>query len=344
VDLKQERLNKTLQGDFTQRLLTELSERIGLKQQAILFQNRRGYAPYLECEHCAWVPSCPNCDVSLTYHAGVAEIKCHYCGYTTPTPRLCPICGGTHIKTIGFGTEQLEEELGQLMPGVRIARMDLDTTRRKNSYSELIHQFSSHEIDVLIGTQMVSKGLDFDLVTLVGIFDIDRSIHFPDFRSRERAFQLLTQLSGRAGRRGLPGRVLIQTAIPTHPLLQKVVAGDYQGLYEQEIAERERYNYPPFSRLIKLTVKHEEKLLARQAAVALAQALSQEFGHQRVLGPEPPIIERLRNKFHQEVLLKLERQGLNMKLIKSQVLQQTNDILLQKAFKGLQIAIDVDPI
>ncbi len=343
VNIRQERKEKTMKQEFSSALLTALETNMARKEQSILFQNRRGYAPYMQCETCEWIPDCPNCAVSLTYHQRAAELRCHYCGYKQDVPKLCVVCGSPRVRTVGFGTEKLEDQLQLFYPMARLQRMDLDTTRAKNAYQQIISEFEKGEVDVLVGTQMISKGLDFDRVSLVGIFDADRMIHFPDFRATERAFQMMTQVSGRAGRRAdRPGRVLIQTTDPGQSILQRVLTGDYRGLYDEEIQERREFNYPPFSRLVKLTVRHTEEPVSRKAAETLARQLIVELGDARVLGPEQPLVERVRNQFLYTILIKIEREGVNLKAVKTFIQTCVTDILSDKGLRAVSVVIDVD--
>ena len=343
VDTKKEKKQRTMKNEFSSVLLQHLESNLNNKEQTILFQNRRGYSPYMQCEECSWISECANCDVSLTYHMKVRELRCHYCGHKEEVPRTCPACGSTKVKTIGYGTEKIEEELGLLLPAARVQRMDLDTTRAKNAYQQIIQEFEEGETDILVGTQMVSKGLDFDNVSMVGIFDADRMIHFPEFRASERAFQMLTQVSGRAGRRAdKPGKVLIQTANPAQKILERIIQNDYVGMYETEILEREQFHYPPFTRLIKITVKHMDEGTSKRAATVLAEKLIVNLGKSRVLGPEPPLVERVRNQFLFDILIKLEREKINFKAAKSFIQEKVIDILTDKTLKSIQVVIDVD--
>jgi primosomal protein N' (replication factor Y) len=343
VDTKREKQQKTMKQEFSSILLESLGSNMDRREQSILFQNRRGYSPYMQCEDCDWTAECDNCAVSLTYHQRDAELRCHYCGHKEPVPRTCPACGSTKVKTIGFGTEKLEDQLQIFFPDSKILRMDLDTTRAKNAYQQIIQEFETGSIDILVGTQMITKGLDFDNVSLVGIFDADRLIRFPDFRATERSFQMLTQVSGRAGRRaGRQGTVLIQTANPQQSILQKIIQNDYIGLYEEEIQERQNFNYPPFSRLIKLTVRHTDKRISQQAADRLATELTDAFGSSRVLGPEEPLIERIRNQFLYDILIKLERDKVNVRAVKAYIQDRINDILTDKGLRQVSIVADVD--
>jgi len=341
VDTRQERKEKKMKNAFSSVLLDHLSHNLQKKEQSILFQNRRGYSPYLNCEECDWIAKCDQCAVSLTYHLHNNELRCHYCGYKQAMPRSCPACGSPKLKTIGYGTEKIEDEIKVHLPGAQVQRMDLDTTRKKNAYQQLINEFEQGNTDILVGTQMISKGLDFDKVSLVGIFDADRIINFPDFRSHERAFQMITQVSGRAGRRAIQGKVIIQTANPQQTVLQRVLANDYESLYQTEIADRESFHYPPFYRLIKLTIKHESKHTCAKAAAQLAEKLADRLGRTRVLGPEAPLIDRIRNQHLEEIMVKLER-NLNLKAVKQYMQEQVNELLTEKNLKGTSVVVDVD--
>ena len=343
VDTKKEKKQKQMKNEFSSVLLEHLQSNLRNKEQTILFQNRRGYSPYMQCEECNWISECANCDVSLTYHMRVGELRCHYCGHKEEVPRTCPNCGSPKVKTMGYGTEKIEDELHLILPEARVLRMDLDTTRAKNAYQQIIQEFEEGGVDILVGTQMVSKGLDFGNVSLVGIFDADRIIHFPEFRASERAFQMLTQVSGRAGRRAdKPGKVLIQTANPGQKLLDRIIKGDYIGMFESEIIEREKFHYPPFTRLIKITVKHLDSTVSKRAATLLAEKLTVNLGSSRVLGPQPPLVERVRNQFLFDILIKLEREKINFKAAKSFIQEKVIDILTDKTLKSIHIVIDVD--
>jgi primosomal protein N' (replication factor Y) len=344
ADTRVAKRDKVMKAMFTPELTQSLQSVLEKKQQAIIFQNRRGYAPYLTCEECNWIPKCENCAVSLTYHMYSNELKCHYCGFQAYVPTACPACGSSKVHTVGHGTEKLEESIRLIMPGAEVRRMDLDTTRRKNSYQELLNEFEERKVDVLVGTQMVSKGLDFEGVTLVGIFDADRMIHYPDYRSYERAYQMLTQVAGRAGRSKEAGKVIIQTANVEQPILHKVIVGDYEAFYTEEIRERERYNYPPFSRLVRLTVRHKEKAVAEQAAAALTKQLAAKLDAQRVLGPEEPLIGRIRGLYLFNITIKLERLGLDVPAIKAYLQQAVESLLKVKEYKKASVIADVDPV
>jgi primosomal protein N' (replication factor Y) len=344
VDLKEERKQKKMKQNYSSVMFEAIESTIARQEQVILFQNRRGYSPYIHCVDCAWIPKCNNCNVSLTYHQHAGELRCHYCGFKMAVPQTCFACGSTKLKTVGYGTEKLEDDLKILLPEARVRRMDLDTTRQKNAYQSIISDFENGQIDVLVGTQMISKGLDFDKVSLVGIFDTDRLLYFADFRSHERAFQLITQVSGRAGRGKIAGKVIIQTNNPENPTLQRVLKNDYEGFYAEEILEREKYNYPPFARLIKLTVRHREKEIAKEAAQHLAELLREQLGKPRVLGPESPLIDRVRNQYLKQILIKLEKEKINLKAVKTFIAAQCQQVSLMKQFKSVQIVIDVDPV
>lgn len=343
VDIKEERQKKTMREDFSSVLLQQMDAALNQQEQVIIFQNRRGYAPYILCEDCGHIPKCDQCDVSLTYHQFVYELRCHYCGYHEKLHMECEACGSTKLKTAGFGTEKLEEEIQLLLPESRVQRMDLDTTRKKNSYQQIIDAFARHELDILVGTQMVSKGLDFERVSLVGILDADRMIHYPDFRSHERTYQLITQVSGRSGRRDKVGKVIIQTNNLKQPILAKIVSGDYLGLFEEEIAERSSYYYPPFVRLIRITIRHQDKITCAKAAAYLTERLQKVLGPQRVLGPEEPLIARLRNQYLQQIMLKLEKNSQKIQGYKKLLIEECNMLPKTKAFSKTSTVIDVDP-
>lgn len=344
IDLKAERKNKTMRNDFSSKLLQAIEQNMKAGEQTIIFQNRRGYSPYINCQECNWIGECEQCAVSLTYHMGTKELVCHYCGHREPQPRICPTCGSPKLRTMGVGTEKIEDELTLFFPESRILRMDLDTTRTKNAYQQIIGEFEQGNVDILVGTQMISKGLDFDQVSLVGIFNADLMIHFPDFRASERAFQMLTQVSGRAGRRQKRGRVLIQTASPNHPLLKKIMDNDYHAFFDDEIIEREAHRYPPFTRVIKITTKHPEQAISLKAAETLAKDLTSRLGSERVLGPERAMVERIRNKFLFEIWLKLEKDKLNIKAAKDLLRERIDELITTKEFKLVNVVVDVDAI
>lgn len=325
---------------FTQPLLDAISQNLAKKKQVILFQNRRGFAPQLECKECAYVPHCTNCDVSLTYHKAANLLKCHYCGYsTTPSPS-CLQCGSNYILMKGVGTEKVEEELQVHFPDARIARMDLDTTRTRSAFQKLIYEFEEHNVEILIGTQMVTKGLDFENVGLVGVINADSLMNYPNFRSHERCFQLLTQVSGRAGRGGEKGEVLIQTSNPTHGIIQQVINHNFKEFFYQQIEERRQFSYPPFARLIRVNLQSKTIELLDEAADVLATQLRAEFG-KRILGPEYPMIKRLRNLHHKNILIKIEN-TVSITKSKSFLLKQLNEFQQNPLYKSIRIVIDVD--
>lgn len=343
VDILREKKRRTMREDFSSVLLEKMEKALELEEQVIIFQNRRGYSPYILCEDCGHIPKCEQCDVSLTYHQFAYELRCHYCGHHEKLHMECEACGSTKLKTAGYGTEKLEEEIQMLIPSSRVQRMDLDTTRKKNSYQQIIDAFANRELDILVGTQMVSKGLDFDGVNLVGILDADRMIHFPDFRSHERTFQLITQVSGRSGRRDKVGKVIIQTNNLEQPILQKIVSNDYQGLYQEEIAEREEYHYPPFIRLIRITVKNPDKNTCSRAAKELSEKLKEKLGNRRVLGPEEPLISRLRNQYLMQLMIKLEKRQQVIQEAKKMIKESCTLLEKDKNLRKTSTVIDVDP-
>jgi primosomal protein N' (replication factor Y) len=342
ADLKREKKLKNMQSHFSSLLLDEMRTVLQKKEQIILFQNRRGYTPIWSCEVCSWTPRCQHCDVSLTYHKHSNMLKCHYCSYTIPPIGSCTACGSNRLRMIGFGTEKIEDELQLIFPNNVFKRMDLDSTRSKHAYEEIIDDFSQRRIDVLIGTQMVTKGLDFDHVSLVGILDADMLLNRPDFRAYERAYQLMSQVAGRAGRKEKQGKVIIQSAQAEHWVLERVMAHDFKGFYDVEIEERERFFYPPFYKIVQLTLKHEKEEVVNEGAQYLADHLRSIF-KERVLGPEFPIIKRIQNKYLKEIKLKIER-GAPDKKVKARILQDLDVFFQNVRFKSIQISIDVDPM
>jgi len=342
INLTKAKSEKRINGEISYDLITAIKNNKEAGGQSILFQNRRGYSPFIQCDVCTWVPYCPSCSVSLTLHLRTQELKCHYCGYKEKAVSNCKACGSTKLSTKGMGTEKLEDELKLILTDTVIKRMDLDTTRSKFGYQQIIDDFEAKNTDILVGTQMVTKGLDFENVTLVGVFDIDRIIHFPDFRAQERAFQLLSQVSGRAGRKQKEGLVLIQTTIPNHPIIEKVIANDYVGFYQSEIYQRELLAYPPFVRLIKIIIKSQDKENAAKIANVFVQKLTPIFGQNRVLGPHIPTVERINNYYFQVLLLKLERKGIDIEKSKK-YLQEIADSIV-KVNKKTIIDFDVDPV
>lgn len=342
ADIRREIKRKTMREDFTSMLLDEMEQTIRAGKQVILFQNRRGYAPLWQCKECGWVPGCTRCDVSLTYHKYLHHLNCHYCGYIEQPPTACKACGSHDIRSLGFGTEKIEEDLAALLPGARIARMDLDTTRTKDAYTKILASFERREIDVLVGTQMVTKGLDFEHVGLVGILNADLLLRFPDFRSMERAFQLMVQVSGRAGRKHERGKVIVQTYDPEHWIIRKVIDHDVVGMYKQEIIDRKQFLYPPFVRLIRLSLRHKNPSFLRTAAIEFADALRGRLGHQRLVGPEAPYVGRIRNLYYQEILLKLERDASPTRF-KEAIYAIMEEFRADKEKRSIRIVADVDP-
>ena len=304
-----------------------MQETLASDGQVILFQNRRGYSPLLECQNCGWVPSCQNCDISLTYHQAYKQVICHYCGYKEDTPRKCKACGQPTLKMLGFGTEKIEDELQIFFPDNKSLRMDQDTTSKKYAYNAIIRALEDGDAQILVGTQMVTKGLDFEKVRLVGILSADQLLRYPDFRAVERSYQLMSQVSGRAGRRGIRGKVIIQTYAMEHPVFKFLLEHDYEGFYEAEISDRLYYRYPPFYKLIKITLKDAELEKVKVAAQWFADRLKEELGP-RVLGPEFPSVARIRNKYLMNIMIKLERSGIDIDEIKKQILMEAEQLLL----------------
>ena len=342
-DLKEETRRKMMKSIFSPYLLTSVEDALGKKEQVILFQNRRGFAHFIECKVCNHVPQCQRCDVSLTYHKKADLLRCHYCGFSMALPKVCPACGSPLIETRGFGTEKIEEELAIFFPDANIARLDLDSTRAKNSHTEIISKFEQREIDILVGTQMVTKGLDFDNVSIVGILNADAGLYFPDFRSAERTYQLMAQVSGRAGRKNKRGKVIIQTFNTGHPIIDQVVKNDFSGMYAAQIEERKNFSYPPFTRLIEITMSHRNEHDLDAMAPELASLLKKRFGENRVLGPEYPIVSRIQNMYIKNILLKIERDKYSAKM-KEMVYDSVNTFLKKgKDYSKMRIKIDVDP-
>ena len=331
-----------MKSHFTPFLLEHIEEALKNKEQVILFQNRRGYSVRLECDVCHWIPECKNCDVTLTYHKKSNQLICHYCGYTTNIPERCPACGNTKILMHGFGTEKLEEELPIYFPDAKIFRMDLDTTRSKYGHQQIINDFEDGKIDILVGTQMVTKGLDFENVSVVGIMNADSMISFPDFRAFERSYQLMAQVSGRAGRKQKRGKVIIQTYNPYHSVIRYVIDNDYKAMYESQLAERVTYKYPPVYKLIQISLKHKNAETLNRCAREFAIMLRRSFG-QRVLGPEFPIISRVRNDYIKNILLKIEKDH-SLSKAKSILAEQIEKFKADKDNTGVRVMIDVDPI
>jgi primosomal protein N' (replication factor Y) len=343
ANLSKERKDKTLKGEFSKLLVSEMEVAIANKEQVILFQNRRGYSPMVQCEDCGWVPKCINCAVSLTYHQYRHAMVCHYCGYKEELPSQCPTCTSKRIQTLGYGTEKLEEELKLQFTDTNVMRMDLDTTRSKSGYENIIEGFETGRTDILVGTQMVTKGLDFDRVSLVGVFDADRMMHFPDFRSYERAFQLITQVSGRAGRRNKKGKVVIQTSNPEHQLFKQILKNDVLGFLEEQMRDRQKHFYPPFARLIEITFKHNDKKLVRNMAEEFAAATKQIITNARILGPAEPMISKIRNEFLLSIAIKIARDQGKLGETKAYLRQEVELLKSKKEYRNVRVVFDVDP-
>ena len=342
VDIKDLRRRKLMSGPFSPRLIAAVRDALQRGEQAILFQNRRGFAPMIECHTCGWVPHCPNCDVSLTYHKSMNVLTCHYCGYTERVPEQCPNCESKDIKGRGYGTEKIEDEIMEVFPDARIARMDLDTTRTKNAYERLINDFSAGKTNLLIGTQMVSKGLDFDHVSVVGILDADNMLNYPDFRAYEHAFTMMAQVSGRAGRKGKQGLVILQTRNPELPVIQQVVNNSYTAFYKSQLEERTAFHYPPFFHLIYIYIKHRNNDIVESASMELGSRIREVFGN-RVLGPDKPTVARVKTLHIRKIMLKLEN-GIDYKLAKQYLRSIRDTMMKEKRYGALTIYFDVDPL
>ena len=342
VDIKDLRRRKLMSGPFSPRLIAAVRNALQRGEQAILFQNRRGFAPMIECRTCGWVPHCPNCDVSLTYHKSMNVLTCHYCGYTERVPEQCPNCESKDIKGRGYGTEKIEDEIMEVFPDARIARMDLDTTRTKNAYERLINDFSAGKTNLLIGTQMVSKGLDFDHVSVVGILDADNMLNYPDFRAYEHAFTMMAQVSGRAGRKGKQGLVILQTKNPELPVIQQVVNNSYTAFYKSQLEERTAFHYPPFFHLIYIYIKHRNNDIVESASMELGSRIREIFGN-RVLGPDKPTVARVKTLHIRKIMLKLET-GIDYKLAKQYLRSIRDTMMKEKRYGALTIYFDVDPL
>ena len=342
VDIKDLQHRKMMNGPFSPLLLSKVREALERGEQVILFQNRRGYAPVVECKQCGWVPHCQHCDVSLTFHRHLNQLSCHYCGYTYQVPTECPNCGCIHLQTRGYGTEKIEAEVHDIFPEARIARMDLDTTRSRQAYERIIGDFSSGRTNLLIGTQMISKGLDFDKVSVVGILNADSMLNYPDFRAYEHAFMLMSQVGGRAGRRGKRGLVILQTKSPDLPLIQQVVHNDYAAFYRLLIAERQQFKYPPFYRLIYVFLKHRDDRTVETASIEMVSRLRQWFGA-RALGPDKPSVSKVKSLSIRKLVLKFEP-GINMSEVRKYLALAQQQMLQDKRYSSLQIYFDVDPL
>ena len=343
IDTIDARKRREMQGMFSNELIANCRKALDHGEQVILFQNRRGYSPMVRCKECGTVPKCENCDVSLTYHKHNRSLVCHYCGYTIPLPDLCPACQLPGLEIIGYGTERIEDDIDALFPGEKISRMDLDTTRSKNSYDRIIDEFSQHRTNILVGTQMVTKGLDFDAVSIVGILNADTMINFPDFRSHERAFDMLEQVSGRAGRAHKQGQVIIQTSQPGHDVIKFVQTHDYEGFYQHELADRQKFGYPPFTKVINIYLKHRDDATVGEIAVRYSGLLRQVFGT-RVLGPMSPLVARVQNLYIRQITLKMETAA-SMTKVKGILRDLYERMLAADArMKAVRLYYDVDPV
>ena len=342
VDVKDLKHRKMMKGAYSPQLLAAVREALENGEQAILFQNRRGFAPMIECKVCGWVPKCKNCDVSLTLHKNINLLTCHYCGYTYPVPTECPNCGSTELMGRGVGTEKVEDQLSEIFPEARIARMDLDTTRTRNAYERLITDFSTGKTNLLIGTQMISKGLDFDKVRVVGILNADSMLNYPDFRAYEHAFMMMSQVSGRAGRKGKRGLVILQTKSPELPVISQVVHNDYAGFYKDLLEERRAFRYPPFYHLINVFLKHKHDKVCQQASMEMGQMLRGWFG-ERVLGPDKPAVARVKTMNIRKIVIKLEN-TIDYRKVREYLTYSQERMLKDPRYGALQIYFDVDPM
>lgn len=344
TDLRQQLMKRTMHGAVLGAPLYEaIKNALDQREQVILFQNRRGYAPILQCQVCAWNSMCRHCDVSLTYHKYYHKLRCHYCNYQADVPETCPACGSAKLTMLGAGTEKIEDELQVLFPAARIARMDMDTAGTRSGLNHLLNDFEEREIDILVGTQMVAKGLDFENVALVGVINADQMLRFPDFRSGERAFQLITQASGRAGRRAKRGSVIIQAYNPEHPVLKEIMAGSYEAFAERELKERQEFRYPPFVRLIQVTIQHKEDKTAAAAAGWVAASVRDKLGAERVSGPTLPVVPRVRNYYQQVILIKMEKNNDLLVHAKQLLGHIKEQLTVRQGWSQVKMVIDVDP-
>lgn len=342
VDMKDLYRRKMVSGPFSPRLLSAVRGALERGEQAILFQNRRGFAPMIECRQCGWVPKCPNCDISLTYHKSMNYLSCHYCGYTMKVPEVCPCCESKDIRGRGYGTEKIEDEIRSIFPEARIARMDLDTTHTRNAYERLINDFSTGKNNLLIGTQMVTKGLDFGKVSVVGILNADSMLNYPDFRAYEQAFMMMSQVSGRAGRKGKRGEVILQTKTPDLPVIQYVVHNDYPTFFKELLDERREFHYPPFYHLVYVYLKHRDENIVNTAGVELGSRLRDIFGA-RVLGPDKPTVARVKTLSIRKIVLKLEN-GIDYPRVRQYLRGALDAMMKDKRYGALQVYYDVDPL
>ena len=342
VDMRDQRKRKECRGLYSNPLLVASRKALGEGKQVIMFQNRRGYAPMVECKECAWVPKCKNCDVSLVFHRNIRELRCHYCGYSMTLPNLCPVCGQDSVETYGYGTERIADDLNEIFNEYRVARMDLDTTRNKDAYEDIIEDFSSHKTDILVGTQMVTKGLDFERVRVVGVLNADSILNYPDFRSNERAFNMIEQVAGRAGRKNEVGEVYVQTTDPNNQIIEKVKTHDYEGYYVEQIDERQRFAYPPFTKIVNIYLKHKDERMVNSLSVNYVMELRKIFGN-RVLGPEKPIVGRVANYYIQSIMLKMEANA-SMRKVKDLLRTVYERVSIDKNMRSAILYYDVDPV
>lgn len=342
VDIKDLQHRRMMNGPFSPRLMAAVRTALDNGEQAILFQNRRGFAPMIECRECGWVPHCDKCDVSLTYHKSLGQLTCHYCGATYTVPDVCPCCGSRDLRGRGYGTEKVEDKVMELFPDARVARMDLDTTRTRNAYERLISEFSAHKTDILIGTQMVSKGLDFDKVSVVGILNADSMLNYPDFRAYEHAFMMMAQVAGRAGRKGKRGLVILQTKSPQLPVIAQVVRNDCENFFADLIEERRTFNYPPFCHLIYVFLKHRDDFMVASASMRLSDILRGWFGT-RVLGPDKPSVAKVKTLNIRKIMLKLEN-GIDLAKVRLYLRKAQAMMEQDKKYRSVQIYFDVDPL
>ncbi len=342
ADTREARKRLQMKSLFAPQMFEEISKALENREQIILFQNRRGFSPFTECEMCGYIPKCENCDVSLTYHKYTNNLVCHYCGYSEHDKKTCKACKSPKMVTRGFGTQKIEDEIKMLFPDVKIARMDMDSTGTKKAYQNIIYNFETGKTDILIGTQMVSKGLDFDNVSLVGIMNADNMLNFPNFRAFERSFQLMAQVSGRAGRKKKQGKVIIQTSDKKHPIIKNVIENDFISMYNSQLALRKQYKYPPYYRLIQLNIKHKQKDVVDAASDQLAKQLRTIFGS-RVLGPEYPVVSRIKTWYIKTIIIKIERK-LSQKKAKELINTTIHNLKTNDKFKYVQFVADVDPM
>jgi len=342
ADLHEAYRKRVIRSHFTPQLMNAIEEALEKNEQVLLFQNRRGFSPFIECEECGFIPRCKHCAVSMTYHREMNRLVCHYCGYSYDNPGTCSNCGSPMIKTKGFGTEKIEKEIAHYFPEARIARMDLDTTRKKMSYERIIHDFEQRKIQILVGTQMISKGLDFKNVYVVGILNADNMLNFPDFRAYERSYQLMSQVSGRAGRTKKQGKVIVQTSKPDHPIIRDVVRHDYDHMFRDQLKERKSFSYPPYSRLIRISLKHYDSAKLDRASLELARRLREVLG-MRILGPEAPIVNRIQRKYIKIILIKIEKSKKSTQF-KGMVMDCIREFEQLVSYRSVQVIVDVDPM